>query len=120
MMDSKELILGKWSLFKSNGNETGVADEIYAKNGTKESLTSIYKMSNEPEKISVLSSWRIEKNILVEKITSIDKKTSKMVGVKKGFELRSFIIELSTDVLKLKPLNTKHGEEATYYRSVSS
>lgn len=104
-MPLSELILGSWANIDKNGLDFGMTRDRYYSDGTKDVEVIVHK-SGKSELYKAVANWHIDKNILTEEITDIDKKSTKAFGFKKGFKTRSYIQHLDGKHLIVKQLKT--------------
>jgi hypothetical protein len=121
MTSYSDAILGKWSRIKDDSLDTGLALEHYLDDGSKDCHVTVFKLGGVRELIKAGLTWSIDKNILTENITFIDKKFPALKKLKSGCKIRSYIVELNESQLTLKILTingVRHNHEiVTYYRA---
>jgi hypothetical protein len=103
VMNLSELIVGSWANIDKDGLNFGMTRDRYYPNGTKDIEVVVHK-SGKNDLYKATANWRIDKNILTEEITSIDKKAIKAFGFKVGFKTRAYIQSLDSRHLTIKQL----------------
>lgn len=113
----EHLLVGNWMQNDSQPEKNcfGVGIEKFHKNKTKDTFVVVKNNMAEIIEIKSKSTWSVDKNILTEEVTDIDKTFGKKNGIKIGLIMRAYISHLDEETLVITPLNKKHTNKKTIH-----